>query len=181
MKRLRHELRRYNRTRGLKWVDRAGARVGRLTYREWVGYWGSNPWWKAACDCGTEQIRIYSPTIRSCGCLQRESRRKRDFRVLRVDGTWQIPRARPVILSDGQRFSSISALARHVGISKRAMIHRLKTMPESEWLKPGRPTGVGAARHRRRLNKEWHATREKPRRQPWSAANLAAHNATRSR
>jgi hypothetical protein len=59
--------------RSPRFIDRAGERVGRLTYLEFVGTdKHSKPVYRQVCDCGTELTRAFSRRVQSCGCLQKE-------------------------------------------------------------------------------------------------------------
>ena len=162
--------------RGLRFNDRTGQRMGRLVALAWVGRWRERNYWRCQCDCGNIVETVFIPTsphAQSCGCLNEESLRRKDMRVLKLDGTWDWNRAKRIYLKDGRMFQTIAQLATEVGISKSAMFHRMKTMPEERWFDPGVATGRGAKRLRRLKLKQWHATRtplNKP--QPWAAQNL---------
>ena len=69
-------------------IDLTGRRFGRLLVlgREGTYYYDDGfvavPLWRCRCDCGRETV-VQGPclrrgTTRSCGCLQRESMRKRN-------------------------------------------------------------------------------------------------------
>lgn len=71
-------------------LDLTGQTFGRLVALRPIlpNVKGGNLWWQCRCDCGTETAvptnRLRSGKTRSCGCLQRESRR-----IRRVDLTEQ--------------------------------------------------------------------------------------------
>ncbi|HDY68331.1 MAG TPA: hypothetical protein ENH85_11145 [Candidatus Scalindua sp.] len=59
-----------------------GRRFGRLLVREYHG--GKASYWQAICDCGTEKliasISLRNGDSKSCGCLNRELIKKRNFK-----------------------------------------------------------------------------------------------------
>jgi hypothetical protein len=70
-----------------KRVDREGMIVGRLLFQHWLGVWHGKHWWQALCDCGrTCEVQWRPRDIKSCGCLNEEQNRRRDFRTQRPDG-----------------------------------------------------------------------------------------------
>ena len=164
----RHDARNYETRRSSRWIDRRGERKGRLLCLEWIGRWKGRGFWKCQCDCGRQCIVEWVNTTRSCGCLQTEVRRKRDWSTLRLDGTWGHVHAKPVTLPDGRVFPSKMALARYIGIGQHAMDSRLATWPPERWLEPPHPRGLGEKKHR----KAWiRSKRHKSLRpQPWSSA-----------
>lgn len=61
-----------------KFKDVTGKRYGRLVVIELYGKQKSVNYWRCKCDCGNEKIAsiklLNNGCIKSCGCLQRESR-----------------------------------------------------------------------------------------------------------
>lgn len=61
-----------------KFRNLVGERFGRLTVVEFCGMKNSSSQWRCVCDCGNEKIvdarRLNRGNIKSCGCLQQESR-----------------------------------------------------------------------------------------------------------
>lgn len=65
---------------GNRFKDISGHRYGRLVAIKRVGTKFKSPLWEALCDCGNKKLattrELNSQEIRSCGCLQIESRIK---------------------------------------------------------------------------------------------------------
>lgn len=62
--------------------DLAGFRFGRLQAQEKIGAdKHGSALWRCLCDCGNEKVvarrELRNKTVRSCGCLQDENRRRR--------------------------------------------------------------------------------------------------------
>ena len=61
-----------------KWTFEPGVKIGRLTVVKWLGGGGN---WECKCECGAVRIvkgtYLASGNTKSCGCLQRDSVRKR--------------------------------------------------------------------------------------------------------
>lgn len=162
--------------RGLRFQDHTGEKHGRLLCLEWLGRWKKRSFWRALCDCGRIVELRWRGGALSCGCLNEEAGKMRDFRVQRVDGTWGHVRARRIVFDDGQRFESLQELADHIGISHNAMHQRFLHWPKERWREPGMPRGRGEKKHRRRLINEKHAARLTRKPQPWSRATIAKVN-----
>ena len=79
-----------------KFRDLTGNRYGRLTVVEFLGMKNSLSQWKCQCDCGNYKITdarmLNSGHVKSCGCLQKESRgatqRTHGLRHSRIYSIW---------------------------------------------------------------------------------------------
>ena len=171
---VRHDARNYDRRRGRRGIAHEGERWGRLLCLSWVGLWHTHHYYKCACDCGGEVITIWK-NVQSCGCLQDEVRKARDFRVHKPDGTWGHNHAKPITIQ-GQRFRSQAVAARSIGISVHTLQHRMKHWPEERWMDPGIPTGAGEKKHRKRFMRDKRKLRATPRPQPWAAETMRKVN-----
>jgi hypothetical protein len=75
-----------------KLIDLTGRRFGMLTVIERAGTYISpgdlkkEPTWRCRCDCGKESIayacNLRSGGTRSCGCLRKQNRRKKNATAL---------------------------------------------------------------------------------------------------
>lgn len=172
----RHDARKYDTRRTLRWVDHRGERRGRLLCAEWVGRWKGTAFWRCLCDCGNSTIISWGwKQTLSCGCLNAENNRRRDFTVLREDGTWRHNLSKRITLPDGRVFQSITAMARIVGCTHDAMCKRLRGWPPERWLEPAHPRGKGSVKHRRKWMQAKARERRTRKPQPWSAKNLGDH------
>jgi hypothetical protein len=67
----------------MKKIDIAGQKFHRLTAIKFIKTRGINAYWQFRCDCGTLKVlfigRVKNGGIKSCGCLLKEVREKRDF------------------------------------------------------------------------------------------------------
>jgi hypothetical protein len=165
----------YVRKRSPRWEGHEGERHGRLLCLSWLGRWRRRQWYLCECDCGRRIERVWPSDIKSCGCLLAELRRKKDFRVLKPDGTWGHVNIKPLVVQ-GRKWPSQIALARHIGIMVATLKYRMKHWPEERWLEPGQPSGAGDAKHRKRLMRERSKARKSLRPQPWSAENVRKIN-----
>lgn len=76
-----------------KRIDLTGRKFGRLTAVEMTDKRNRNGsiYWKCRCDCGRETFVtsdvLRRGAVKSCGCLQRENRKKITDQLHRVEGT----------------------------------------------------------------------------------------------
>jgi hypothetical protein len=167
----------YVRKRSPRWEGHEGERHGMLLCLSWLGRWHRRQWYLCQCDCGRRVERCWpNRSTLSCGCLLRALRKKKDFRVLKHDGSWGLVHAKPIEI-DGRRFPSWTALARYIGIAQTTLRYRMTHWPRERWLEPGHPSGAGDARHRKRLMREKRKARPTFRPQPWARATMERVNA----